>query len=105
MIVVARGDKCGEDGIPVLLKTLRMFDTWGGCNIIGYGDIFLPGLLIAFSLRYDWRENKTLRGGYFLWARLAYGLDLLITYVALDLMDGHGQLALLYIIYSSLEHS
>ncbi|XP_041017945.1 signal peptide peptidase-like 2 [Juglans microcarpa x Juglans regia] len=98
MIVVARGDKCGEDGFLVLLKTLRMFDTWGGCNIIGYGDIFLPGLLIAFSLGYDWLANKTLRARYFLWVRLAYGLDLLITYVALDLMDGHGQLALLYIV-------
>ncbi|KAL6530899.1 Signal peptide peptidase-like 4 [Orobanche gracilis] len=28
----------------------------------------------------------------------AYGLGLLITYVALNLMDGHGQPALLYIV-------
>lgn len=98
MIVVARGDKSGEDGIPMLLKIPRMFDPWGGYSIIGFGDILLPGLLIAFSLRYDWLANKTLRAGYFLWAMIAYGLGLLITYVALNLMDGHGQPALLYIV-------
>ncbi|KAF4363676.1 hypothetical protein F8388_026284 [Cannabis sativa] len=98
MIVVARGDKSGEDGIPMLLKIPRMFDPWGGYSIIGFGDILLPGLLVAFSLRYDWLSNRTLRAGYFLWAMLAYGLGLLITYVALNLMDGHGQPALLYIV-------
>ncbi|RXH77023.1 hypothetical protein DVH24_019911 [Malus domestica] len=98
MIVVARGDKSGEDGIPMLLKIPRMFDPWGGFSIIGFGDILLPGLLVAFSLRYDWLANKSLRAGYFLWAMIAYGLGLLITYVALNLMDGHGQPALLYIV-------
>ena len=48
---VARGDKSGEDGIPMLLKIPRIFDPWGGYSIIGFGDILLPGLLIAFSLR------------------------------------------------------
>ncbi|XP_071717459.1 signal peptide peptidase-like 4 [Rutidosis leptorrhynchoides] len=98
MIVVARGDKSGEDGIPMLLKIPRMFDPWGGYSIIGFGDIILPGLLVAFSLRYDWLSNKSLREGYFLWTMIAYGLGLLITYVALNLMDGHGQPALLYIV-------
>lgn len=98
MIVVARGDGSGEDGIPMLLKIPRMFDPWGGYSIIGFGDIILPGLLVTFSLRYDWLSKKTLKAGYFLWAMLAYGLGLLITYVALNLMDGHGQPALLYIV-------
>ncbi|KAJ7962402.1 Signal peptide peptidase-like [Quillaja saponaria] len=98
MIVVARGDKSGEDGIPMLLKIPRMFDPWGGYSIIGFGDIILPGLLVAFSLRYDWLTKKNLRAGYFVWAMTAYGLGLLITYVALNLMDGHGQPALLYIV-------
>ncbi|KAH7839504.1 hypothetical protein Vadar_005146 [Vaccinium darrowii] len=98
MIVVARGDKSGEDGIPMLLKFPRMFDPWGGYSIIGFGDILLPGLLVAFSIRYDWLAKKNLRSGYFLWAIFAYGLGLLVTYVALNLMDGHGQPALLYIV-------
>ncbi|XP_071917547.1 signal peptide peptidase-like 2 isoform X4 [Coffea arabica] len=95
---VARGDRSGEDGIPMLLKIPRLFDPWGGFSIIGFGDILLPGLLIAFSLRYDCLAKKNLRAGYFLWAMFAYGLGLLITYVALNLMDGHGQPALLYIV-------
>ncbi|XP_044504057.1 signal peptide peptidase-like 4 isoform X1 [Mangifera indica] len=98
MIVVARGDRSGEDGIPMLLKIPRMFDPWGGYSVIGFGDIILPGLLVAFSLRYDWLAKKNLRTGYFVWAMTAYGLGLLITYVALNLMDGHGQPALLYIV-------
>lgn len=98
MIVVARGDKSGEDGIPMLLKIRRMFDPWGGYSIIGFGDILLPGLLVAFALRYDWLAKKSLQTGYFLWAMIAYGLGLLVTYVALNLMDGHGQPALLYIV-------
>ncbi|GAB2291008.1 Signal peptide peptidase-like 4 [Dionaea muscipula] len=98
MIVVARGDKSGEDGIPMLLKIPRMFDPWGGYSIIGFGDIILPGLLLVFSLRYDWLANKNLGDGYFVWAMSAYGLGLLTTYVALNMMDGHGQPALLYIV-------
>jgi len=95
---VARGDKTDEDGVPMLLKIPRMFDPWGGYSIIGFGDILLPGLLIAFALRYDWAAKKTLQSGYFLWSMVAYGSGLLITYVALNLMDGHGQPALLYIV-------
>ncbi|XP_019423293.1 PREDICTED: signal peptide peptidase-like 2 [Lupinus angustifolius] len=98
MIVVARGDKSGEDGIPMLLKFPRILDPWGGYSIIGFGDILLPGMLLAFSLRYDWLSNKKLANGYFLWAMIAYGFGLLITYVALNLMDGHGQPALIYIV-------
>ncbi|KAF9689330.1 hypothetical protein SADUNF_Sadunf01G0081100 [Salix dunnii] len=44
----------------MLLKIPRLFDPWGGYNIIRFGDILLPGLLIAFSLRYDWLANKSL---------------------------------------------
>ncbi|XP_058779292.1 signal peptide peptidase-like 2 [Vicia villosa] len=98
MIVVARGDRSGEDGIPMLLKFPRILDPWGGYSIIGFGDILLPGMLLAFSLRYDWLAKKSLVSGYFLWAMFAYGFGLLITYVALNLMDGHGQPALLYIV-------
>ncbi|KAJ3672223.1 hypothetical protein LUZ60_006944 [Juncus effusus] len=98
MIVVARGDKTDEDGVPMLLKIPRMFDPWGGYSIIGFGDILLPGLLIAFALRYDWAAKKSVRAGYFLWTMVAYGAGLLVTYVALNLMDGHGQPALLYIV-------
>jgi hypothetical protein len=35
----------------MLLKIPRMFDPWGGYSIIGFGDILLPGLVVAFALR------------------------------------------------------
>ena len=54
---MARGDKSGEDGIPMLLKIPRMFDPWGGYSIIGFGDILLPGLVVAFSLRFDLQSH------------------------------------------------
>ncbi|XP_042382977.1 signal peptide peptidase-like 5 [Zingiber officinale] len=98
MIVVARGDGTAEDGVPMLLKIPRLLDPWGGYSVIGFGDIILPGLIIAFSLRYDWAGKKSLRAGYFLWSMMAYGSGLLVTYIALTLMDGHGQPALLYIV-------
>lgn len=98
MIVVARGDKSGEDGIPMLLKIPRIFDPWGGYSIIGFGDILLPGLLISFAKRFDVVARRTLRSGYFLWLLIGYGFGLIVTYIALNLMDGHGQPALLYIV-------
>ncbi|CAN1778187.1 Signal peptide peptidase-like 2 [Linum perenne] len=98
MIAVASGGDSGEDGIPMLLKMPRFLDPWGGYSVIGFGDILLPGLLVAFSLRYDWLARKGLLAGYFLYTITAYGIGLLVTYVALYLMDGHGQPALLYIV-------
>ncbi|KAL5697770.1 Signal peptide peptidase-like 2 [Ranunculus cassubicifolius] len=97
MIVVAHGGKSKADGIPMLLKIPRINDPWHGYSVVGFGDIILPGLVIAFSLRYDWLSNKSFRAGYFVWAMTAYGLGLLLTYVALTFMDEHGQPALLYI--------
>jgi len=40
----------------MLLKIPRLFDPWGGYSIIGFGDIILPGLLVAFSLRLNWNS-------------------------------------------------
>ncbi|KAJ7567791.1 hypothetical protein O6H91_01G007200 [Diphasiastrum complanatum] len=102
MIVVARGDKTGGEGIPMLLKVPRIYDPWGGYSIIGFGDILLPGLLVSFALRYDWETRKSLLKGYFLWTISGYGIGLFITYVALNLMGGNGQPALLYVVPCTL---
>jgi hypothetical protein len=50
IIQVARGDNSGES-IPMLLRIPRFFDPWGGYDMIGFGDIIFPGLLVAFSYR------------------------------------------------------
>ncbi|EHA8587399.1 signal peptide peptidase-like 2 [Cocos nucifera] len=49
MIAVARGDNGGGESIPMLLRMPRFFDPWGGYDMIGFGDILFPGLLVAFS--------------------------------------------------------
>jgi len=43
----------------MLLKIPRMFDPWGGYSVIGFGDIILPGLLVAFSLRFTFQYKYT----------------------------------------------
>ncbi|KAK3120122.1 hypothetical protein QOZ80_9AG0682030 [Eleusine coracana subsp. coracana] len=101
MIAVARGDNSGES-IPMLLRIPRFFDPWGGYDMIGFGDIIFPGLLVAFSYRFDRASKKGILNGYFLWLTLGYACGLFITYLALFLMDGHGQPALLYLVPCAL---
>ncbi|OEL36617.1 Signal peptide peptidase-like 2 [Dichanthelium oligosanthes] len=101
MIAVARGDNTGES-IPMLLRIPRFFDPWGGDDMIGFGDIIFPGLLVAFSYRYDRASKKGILKGYFLWLTVGYAVGLFLTYLALFLMDGHGQPALLYLVPCTL---
>ncbi|KAJ3701602.1 hypothetical protein LUZ61_005307 [Rhynchospora tenuis] len=102
MIAVARGDSAGGEAIPMLLKIPRFFDPWGGYDMIGFGDIIFPGLLVAFSYRYDRTNQKGTRNGYFLWITIGYAFGLFLTYIALFLMDGQGQPALLYLVPCTL---
>ncbi|KAJ7957336.1 Signal peptide peptidase-like [Quillaja saponaria] len=102
MIAVARGDNSGGEAIPMLLRIPRLFDPWGGYNMIGFGDILFPGLLVSFTFRYDKENNKGVLNGYFLWLVMGYGLGLFLTYLGLYLMNGHGQPALLYLVPCTL---
>ncbi|KAI3926250.1 hypothetical protein MKW98_028386 [Papaver atlanticum] len=99
MIAVAEG---GGEAIPVLLRIPRFFDAWGGYDMIGFGDIFLPGLLVAFAFRYDRSSKKGILNGYFLWLTIGYGVGLILADVGLYLMDGLGQPALLYLVPCTL---
>ncbi|KAK8938288.1 Signal peptide peptidase-like 2 [Platanthera guangdongensis] len=101
MIAVARGDNSGET-IPMLLRIPRFFDPWGGYDMIGFGDIIFPGLLVTFCYRYDRANRKGVVNGYFLWLTVGYAIGLFLTYTALYLMDGHGQPALLYLVPCAL---
>ncbi|KAH7670516.1 Peptidase A22B signal peptide peptidase protein [Dioscorea alata] len=101
-ILVARGDNSGGEAIPMLLRIPRFFDPWGGYDMIGFGDILFPGLLVAFSFRYDRSNKKSIWNGYFLWLTIGYAFGLFLTYLALYLMNGHGQPALLYLVPCTL---
>ncbi|XP_078167011.1 signal peptide peptidase-like 3 isoform X2 [Carex rostrata] len=103
MITVAKGNEnSGGPAIPMVLKMPRHLDAWYGYDMIGFGDILLPGLLVAFSFRYDQIRNKEWSDGYFLWLSIGYACGLTLTYVALYVMNGHGQPALLYLVPCTL---
>ncbi|CAN8295414.1 unnamed protein product [Cochlearia groenlandica] len=102
MIAVARGSKDTGESIPMLLRIPRLSDPWGGYNMIGFGDILFPGLLICFIFRYDTENNKGKLRGYFPWLMFGYGLGLFLTYFGLYIMNGHGQPALLYLVPCTL---
>ncbi|CAI9778235.1 unnamed protein product [Fraxinus pennsylvanica] len=102
MIAVASGNKSGGESIPMLLRVPRIFDPWGGYDMIGFGDILFPGLLVSFAFRFDKAKKKGILNGYFLWLTVGYGIGLLFTYLGLYLMDGHGQPALLYLVPCTL---
>lgn len=102
MIAVARGDNSGGESIPMLLRVPRTFDPWGGFDMIGFGDILFPGLLVSFSHRFDKAQKKGRCNSYFPWLLVGYGTGLFLTYLGLYFMNGHGQPALLYLVPCTL---
>ncbi|KAD7477672.1 hypothetical protein R6Q59_007417 [Mikania micrantha] len=102
MISVAQGDISSGESIPMVLRFPRLFDPWGGYSILGFGDILFPGLLLSFTVRYDKAKKRTWQSGYFVWLAIGYACGLLLTYLALYLMNGHGQPALLYLVPCTL---
>ncbi|TYJ14945.1 hypothetical protein E1A91_A10G152100v1 [Gossypium mustelinum] len=73
MIAVAKGKNTGGESIPMLLRVPRLIDPWGGYNMIGFGDILFPGLLITFTYRFDRESKKSMGKGYFVWLMVGYG--------------------------------
>ncbi|XP_071705924.1 signal peptide peptidase-like 3 [Rutidosis leptorrhynchoides] len=102
MISVAQGDSSSGETIPMVLRFPRLFDPWGGYSVLGFGDILFPGLLLSFTVRYDKAKKRTWKEGYFVWLAIGYACGLLLTYLALYLMNGHGQPALLYLVPCTL---
>ncbi|XP_057702622.1 signal peptide peptidase-like 2A isoform X1 [Corythoichthys intestinalis] len=65
-------------------------------SILGYGDIIVPGLLVAYCSRFDVWINST-KKIYFLSCCIAYLLGMMVTFAAM-LLSGMGQPALLYLV-------
>mmetsp|Transcript_13426 Transcript_13426/g.25065 ORF Transcript_13426/g.25065 Transcript_13426/m.25065 type:complete len:134 (-) Transcript_13426:206-607(-) len=109
----------------MLLTVPRINDYRGGFNLLGLGDIVLPGLLMSFGARLDaagklvelctsaasgagptdrtrrWSLRSLLCGSYLTSLTLAYAIGLLGANVAVHLMK-HGQPALLYLVPACL---
>ncbi|VAH83475.1 unnamed protein product [Triticum turgidum subsp. durum] len=100
MITVAKGTDNGPS-LPMVLKMPKEFDVWNGYDMIGFGDILFPGLLVAFSFRFDRSHGKGVGNGYFPYVMIGYAVGLSCTYVGLYLMKS-GQPALLYLVPCTL---
>uniref|UniRef100_A0AAQ5XYT8 PA domain-containing protein n=1 Tax=Amphiprion ocellaris TaxID=80972 RepID=A0AAQ5XYT8_AMPOC len=90
-----------SEKLPVVMRVPR-FSAWAQnlCgmqfSILGYGDIIVPGLLVAYCSRFDvWiKSSKKI---YFVSCCIAYLLGMLLTF-AVMLLSGMGQPALLYLV-------
>ncbi|XP_024129450.1 signal peptide peptidase-like 2 isoform X1 [Oryzias melastigma] len=90
--------------LPMVLKVPRLNSSpLALCDrpfsLLGFGDVLVPGLLVVYCHRFD-ILTQTSRI-YFVTCTVAYGIGLLITFVALALMQ-KGQPALLYLVPCTL---
>ena len=106
MVGVASGpaDSLSHERLPMVLKVPRLsFSALTLCDqpfsILGFGDIVVPGFLVAYCHRFDVQIHS--RQVYFVACTAAYAVGLLVTFFAMALMQ-MGQPALLYLVSSTL---
>ncbi|XP_048197907.1 signal peptide peptidase-like 2B isoform X2 [Perognathus longimembris pacificus] len=106
MVEVATGpsDSATHEKLPMVLKVPRLnASPLALCDrpfsLLGFGDILVPGLLVAYCHRFDIQVQSS--RVYFVACTIAYGIGLLVTFLALVLMQ-RGQPALLYLVPCTL---
>ena len=106
MVEVASGpaDSLSHERLPMVLKVPQLsFSALTLCDepfsILGFGDIVVPGFLVAYCHRFDVHIRS--RQVYFVACTVAYAVGLLVTFVAMALMQ-MGQPTLLYLVSSTL---
>lgn len=80
------------------------FQGLGGYSMLGFGDVILPGLLVALARRCDADLRLAGARAYFPYLVLSYAVGLGLTYAALALswFGDQGQPALLYLVPCTL---
>lgn len=104
MVEVAQGGTSHEY-LPMLLRVPRLAQAWlGGYSMLGFGDVILPGLLAGYARRLDIDLQVRWWQGYFPATTVAYGVGLVLTYLALifEWFGDQGQPALLYLVPCTL---
>jgi signal peptide peptidase-like protein 2B len=84
--------------MPMLLVLPRILDWAGGVSMLGLGDIILPGMLLSFTLRYDYTQGTT---NYFRLMAIGYAVGLALANVAVTITQ-MGQPALMYLVPTTL---
>ncbi|XP_043910678.1 signal peptide peptidase-like 2B [Protopterus annectens] len=90
--------------LPMVLKVPRLnASPLALCDrpfsLLGFGDVLVPGLLVVYCHRFDIQVQSSRI--YFVACTVAYGIGLLVTFVALAVMQV-GQPALLYLVPCTL---
>eukprot|EP00644_Phytophthora_capsici_P001675 jgi/Phyca11/564159/estExt2_Genewise1.C_PHYCAscaffold_140098 len=98
------GDEVILQPTPMVLSVPLVFSVYGGEALLGLGDIIIPGLLVAFCIRYDYCCGQPLSRGFFCAATSAYAVGLMVANImAIVLRDVvAGQPALMYIVPAML---
>ncbi|XP_071520574.1 signal peptide peptidase-like 2B isoform X2 [Panulirus ornatus] len=103
MVEVAKGGSSQEQ-LPMVLKVpyFAYLEITSICqladnfNLLGFGDILIPGLLISFVHSFDLQVGTPCRV-YYLVNVIGYGSGLVVTFIALWLLNS-AQPALLYLV-------
>ncbi|XP_037502412.2 uncharacterized protein LOC119376749 [Rhipicephalus sanguineus] len=103
MVEVARGGG-SDELIPMVMRVPRLGDhdlaaCFGEWSLLGLGDILIPGFLVAYVHSFDLIASQ--RRLYYTTTVIAYGVGLVVTFVALFLMKT-AQPALLYLVPATL---
>uniref|UniRef100_A0A452UR48 Signal peptide peptidase-like 2A n=1 Tax=Ursus maritimus TaxID=29073 RepID=A0A452UR48_URSMA len=91
--------------LPVVIRVpkLAYFSVMSVClmpvSILGFGDIIVPGLLVAYCRRFDVQTGSS--SIYYVSSTIAYAVGMILTFVVLVLMK-KGQPALLYLVPCTL---
>ncbi|XP_062848890.1 signal peptide peptidase-like 2 [Trichomycterus rosablanca] len=93
-----------NEKLPMVLKVPHLsFSSLVLCGepflILGFGDILIPGLLVVYCHRFDVLVQSS--HVYYLASTLGYSIGMVVTFVAVLLMNA-AQPALLYLVPSSL---
>ncbi|XP_006833601.1 PREDICTED: signal peptide peptidase-like 2C [Chrysochloris asiatica] len=106
MVEVATGpaDSLSHERLPMVFKVPRIsFSASTLCDqpfsILGFGDIVVPGFLVAYCHRFD--AQVCSHQIYFMACTLAYATGLMVTFSAMVIMQ-MGQPALLYLVSCTL---
>ncbi|KAM9092464.1 signal peptide peptidase-like 2A isoform 3-T3 [Megaptera novaeangliae] len=104
MVELAAGPFGNNEKLPVVIRVpkLAYFSVMSVClmpvSILGFGDIIVPGLLIAYCRRFDVQAGSSI---YYVSSTVAYAVGMILTFVVLVLMK-KGQPALLYLVPCTL---
>ncbi|XP_068594438.1 signal peptide peptidase-like 2A isoform X2 [Brachionichthys hirsutus] len=101
LVVIPAEPQAPSEKLPVVMRVPRfsaLAQNLCGMqfSILGYGDIIVPGLLVAYCSRFDVWINSS-KKIYFVSCCIAYFLGLMVTF-AVMLLSGLGQPALLYLV-------